>query len=575
MYTTIDCETHPITPENPVPKLVCLTVGQTIVRAPDVSAGLVRTLLASGVAGHHIPFDLAVLARHTDTWADVWAAYEADRVRDTCVRQKLVDIANGSRQWLAVEGKPKPVKTHFDLESCCNRMGIPAPNKSSPWRLRYAELEDLPVESWPPEAVWYALDDTRATAALLEAQGAVEVNGLSWGDLAADEHRQTVHAWWLSLVGIQGIATDAAQVEKLRLDTETKLEGLSATLREAGLLRPNNTRDVAATRIRAAAFGITALTEGGELSLAGDQLEECPDPALRAYGEYAAANAILRKDIPAFSAPRIRARFESIVSTGRTAVERPNLQNLARRGGIRECLCADPGYLLISADYKGQELATLAQVCLDMLGQSRLADLINSGVDPHTQMASLILGESYQWCAERLALEAVDDARQTGKVANFGFPGGLGAKALVSFAWSNYRVRLEEKFARKLKNIWLEMLPEMAQYFQRVDSLGSLIKQHRSGRWRGGCAYTVGCNTLFQGLGADCAKMAGYLYSRQAWDTWPLVNFVHDELVAQCPIADVDPCVALLRSTMTEAAQDWIPDVKVQISVKVGRNWVK
>ena len=44
---------------------------------------------------------------------------------------------------------------------------------------------------------------------------------------------------------------------------------------------------------------------------------------------------------------------------------------------------ASEGHVLIACDYAQLELATLAQTCIHMFGQSRMAEVINQGIDPH------------------------------------------------------------------------------------------------------------------------------------------------------------------------------------------------
>jgi DNA polymerase I-like protein with 3'-5' exonuclease and polymerase domains len=67
---------------------------------------------------------------------------------------------------------------------------------------------------------------------------------------------------------------------------------------------------------------------------------------------------------------------------------RPNLQQLPRQGGIRACLTADPGYLLISADFSGVEL----RVAAALSGDTTLQHMITTGVDVHGLIARQVFG---------------------------------------------------------------------------------------------------------------------------------------------------------------------------------------
>src|SRR5690606_36580118 len=51
--------------------------------------------------------------------------------------------------------------------------------------------------------------------------------------------------------------------------------------------------------------------------------------------------------------------------TGRSSCVRPNMQQLPRSGGFRACFTADPGELLISADFSGVEIRVAAALSQD------------------------------------------------------------------------------------------------------------------------------------------------------------------------------------------------------------------
>ena len=74
----------------------------------------------------------------------------------------------------------------------------------------------------------------------------------------------------------------------------------------------------------------------------------------------------------------VNASFKTPVASQRTSCAKPNLQQLPKSGGVRECFVARPGALLCSVDYNQLELCTLAQVCLEAFGpgSSKMADAI-------------------------------------------------------------------------------------------------------------------------------------------------------------------------------------------------------
>ncbi len=256
--------------------------------------------------------------------------------------------------------------------------------------------------------------------------------------------------------------------------------------------------------------------------------------------------------------------------------------------GVRECFTPRPGFLYVSADFSGLELCTLAQVCLDLFGWSRLAEALNAGEDPHLSLACEILGITYEEGKSRKKAKdpAVDQARQTAKVGNFGFPGGLGAVAFQAFAWSNYRVRVTIPEAKRLKALWLRRWPEMSHFFdyvnQAVNSPSKTIRQVRSNRLRGGLSFCDGCNTLFQGLGADAATAAHYAVTKACYaiPDSPLygskpVNFVHDETILESPEDRAQGAARELSRVMVEEAKIWLPGVKIKAEPTIARRWSK
>jgi DNA polymerase-1 len=241
-----------------------------------------------------------------------------------------------------------------------------------------------------------------------------------------------------------------------------------------------------------------------------------------------------------------------------------------------------------AADYSQFELRTLSQVCIFNGWKSRMGEALNSGFDPHLEVAALILGISYEDALERH--KAADDevyrARQTGKVANFGYPGGLGYARLVEFAKSQYGVIINEDEARELKQHWYQAWPEMEVYLNWIGQLceeeSPIIKQIYSNRFRGGMGFCDTANTFFQGLAADAAKSAGFLIARECYTDREsvlygsrLVNFVHDEFILEVLEAVAAEAAERLAELMCEGAAPFLPDVPPVAEPLLMRRWSK
>ena len=593
MPIAFDTETALISPGRLAPPLVCVSVydGQTreLYHCRDARERVVELLTGDQVlVGHNVAYDLAVfVAQWPDLLPVVFRAYEEDRITDTMLREKLCHIALG-----VLRGYAKPDGTFVPLRYSLAELAKRHLNREldkTTYRTNYGALIDLPLSTWEPGAREYAIEDAVATFDVWAEQ---EKDG---AQLLADQYRQARAAWWLHLASAWGLRTDAATVAKFKQQIEQELEGARRVCIAAGVVRPNGTRNTKA----AAALVETVCrqkgvevprTEKGAVALDRATVGLLEHPTLAAYAQLSSLGKQLSTDVPLAESglvTPIQPRFDTLLETGRTSSS-PNVQNLPRKGGLRECFVPRAGNVFAAADYSQMELRTVAQVCVTLFGRSRLAEALNAGLDPHLEMAARIVGVSYE---EALRLqkngdERIDDARQTAKVANFGFPGGLGATRLVDFAKAIYGVELTVNEAHQLKRTWLSSWPEFEAYFAHVgricDGLNPAIEQLFVGRRRGGVSYTEACNSLFQGLAADAAKAAGFVVSRACYvePASPLygsriVNFVHDEIIIETPEPRAADAAEELARLMVTGASVLMPDVPPRAEPVLMRRWTK
>jgi DNA polymerase I-like protein with 3'-5' exonuclease and polymerase domains len=267
----------------------------------------------------------------------------------------------------------------------------------------------------------------------------------------------------------------------------------------------------------------------------------------------------------------------------------PNLQNLPREPGVREAFCARPGFTLAFCDYSILELRCLAQVLLQVVGWSRMAEALQSGRELHLALAAQIIGIEYDEALSRKGDKDVKEARQLAKVGNFGFPGGMGPEKLVDFARAAYGLRLTVSQCSELRSNWFKAFPEMREYFTWVSKeigragsnrLGSISQL--SGRVRGGVGFCDAANTVFQGLAADGAKDACWGVAKKCYytKTSPLygsrpVVFVHDEIGAEVPEGQAHEALKELEDTMKATMQKFTPDIPQEVSGLLSRVWSK
>lgn len=586
----IDLETHLIAPGNLAPRPVCAQVGlpeggETILPLWEPWAeGVILELLyrEDKIIGHNIAFDMLVLARHVPGAQQlIWNAYEEGRISDTLIRQKLIDIAKGLKR------KSYSLEAVAALYDC-------AKDGNDPWRLRYSELEGIPIEDWPDDARMYAQHDVDAVRDVYLAQGPT----------LPDEARQCRAAWWLQIVGAAGIWTDPARIRALEAREREEYRQDQQTLIRAGLVRPTGTRDTKAAKALMQAAGVDRLTETGEVSLDLEACQASGDPVLMAYARYGSRQTLLKRIADLWNGINtpINLRFDSLVSTGRTSCIRGKTvpeggatngfqaQNVPRAHGMRECFRPASGEVILAIDYAGMELCTWAQVCIWVVGYSRLAEALTAGVDPHLALGAEMLWLSYDEALARRKEHEVKDARQAAKAGNFGFPGGLGVSGFIAYSASQWGIILTPERAAGIKARWLMKWEEAQAYFQWIrtahkwvgrgdEKQRTIIRHLRSDRTRGGCTYTEACNSPFQGLAADAAKAAGFalvkeceLGSLGGWRVW---NFVHDEFLLRGPENDIDRALPIAQGLVEREAQLWLPDVKVRTEATVAGVWSK
>lgn len=638
MTTTIlsfDTETKLISPGRQAPDMACLTYAfhtggrETGILHWTQAYQFMGDYLSSGATfvGANTPYDMLV------TWAQfpilaplIFQAYEEDRVQDVQTRQKLIDIASGCfRGYLNTKFIWVPLK--YSLEDLTRRHTDRQLDKDT-WRLRYGELRDYPVEYWPQGAIDYAMGDSISTRDIQENQ---EIQAAGSGVLE-DQFRQTRGDWFLKLGSCWGLRTDAAAVDRLEAETVKLYNTREAELIAAGLVkvkdiggknprqeRTRNTKAAKALMLQVCGwvqveegkgkngtnFQPTrpdskplVLTEGGDVALGQEPCDDTGDPILGKYGEFGGLKTLISKDITALRSGvmyPIHTRYDTAAS-GRSTSSGPNIQNWRRLPGIREAFRPRPGHVFLQADVGGLELATLAETCMVVLGWSTLAVALNAGTDVHTALAAKILNWTYEQAREvqktgksHPAWDMFDDARQAAKVANFGFPGGLGAVSFVEYAKANYGVIVTVERARELKEQWLAQWPEMTEYFAWInahmtnpDGTGQ-IRQIYSNRIRGMCSYTQACNSFFQGLGADVMKHVGFKLVKACYITpgSPIyggrpVVFAHDENIVEYPEGPGMHEAAMELTRITEEeARPWLPHVAIKAPPVIMRYWSK
>jgi DNA polymerase-1 len=592
-----DTETWLVEPGMVAPPLVCLSYATgTEVGLLDrhQAAAFFHGLLMTErnpIIGWRIAYDNAVMAALEPSLLEpIFEAYEAGRFTDARLRERLLSIQETGDTNAAANSLADAAKKYCGLEL-----------EKGTFQLQYRELYDVPMAEWSEGAIKYPKLDARATYDVWAAQS--EQYG---SEIITNEREQAAYDFALHIVSCFGIRTDPAECRRLRRATEIKIDDARKILLEAGLLKPvykgrgkakvptgefkkeqKLAQDLAERVAHAKGIELER-TPTGKPQLTEEAVTLIGDPTLEAYQVFSSSSTHLTRvaEFEAGVEKPIHTRYECLLATGRTSSSKPNLQNLSRDGGHRECVVPRAGNVFFAADYSSLELHTLAQACVSLLGQSRMAEVLNEGRDAHLWMAAMIDGRTYEEYEAIKKQPHVKEARQFAKIANFGFPGGLSPQTLVVWAKVSYGVEMSIGRAEELRDQWFSTWPEMPIYFDHIKSEdgldGIVVEQLFSGRVRGRCRFTQAANSYFQGLGADCAKSALYEVVRQqltdeASDLYGTnaVLFVHDEIICEGEEAYAPEAALALQQVMEAAGQIWMPDCPPKAEPHLMRRWTK
>jgi len=260
-------------------------------------------------------------------------------------------------------------------------------------------------------------------------------------------------------------------------------------------------------------------------------------------------------------------------ATGRLSSANPNLQNIPIRTElgreIRAAFIAEPGHVLLAADYSQIELRLLAHFSKDKL----LVEAFRRGDDIHTLTASQVFGVP--------PLMVTPDHRRQAKVVNFGIVYGLSAFGL------SQQLGIEPGEAREFIDAYFEKYAGVRSFIdatldetrrdQRVKTLFGRIRPipdiNSKNATQRGFAERTAVNTPLQGTAADLIKVAMIRIDeeiRKRGLKSRMTLQVHDELVFEVPESEVNVMKPLVRQHMEEAHS---LDVPLRVEIGVGLNW--
>jgi DNA polymerase-1 len=268
---------------------------------------------------------------------------------------------------------------------------------------------------------------------------------------------------------------------------------------------------------------------------------------------------------------RVHTSFSlAVAQTGRLSSTDPNLQNIPIRTEIgrkiRDAFVAEPGHLLMSADYSQIELRLAAH----------MADV------PQLKAAFAAREDIHSMTAEELFGTVDRDTRNKAKTVNFAILYGISAWGLAG------RLGISKDEGKTIIDRYFERFPGIRGY---IDGTLSFVREHgftqtlfgrkthfpniraSNPSFRAG-AERAAVNAPIQGTSADIikramARMDLALADAGLGDVRMLLQ-VHDELVFEVPLGRQEEAAAVVRKVMAEAAE---PLVKLTVPLDVEVGW--
>ena len=271
---------------------------------------------------------------------------------------------------------------------------------------------------------------------------------------------------------------------------------------------------------------------------------------------------------------RLHTRYhQAVAATGRLSSHDPNLQNIPIRTDIgrqvRRAFRARDGYRLLVADYSQIELRVLAHIS----GDEALVDIFRHGGDIHRSTAATVFGV--------VPALVTDEQRRASKTINFGIIYGMSAfglaralgiargeaQAFIDAYFERFpgvRAYTEQTLSSAEETLQVETLYGRVRYIPDIKSRNRAVREN---------ARRMAVNARIQGTAADLLKLAMIAVDRRLRSELGaarLLLTVHDELVLEAPLADMDALASLVREEMEGVADLSVPLV---VDIGTGPDW--
>jgi len=260
-------------------------------------------------------------------------------------------------------------------------------------------------------------------------------------------------------------------------------------------------------------------------------------------------------------------------ATGRLSSSDPNLQNIPIRTElgrqIRAAFVAEPGKILLAADYSQIELRVMAHFSQDPV----LLEAFRTGQDIHERTAQEVFGVG--------PIAQTAEHRRASKAINYGIIYGLSPFGLAQ------QIGVPQKEAAQFINAYFERYRGVKKYldnalmetrqtgmaktlFGRVRPIPDITSPQVQIR---NFAERTALNSPLQGTAADLIKLAMIAIDRrlsaEKFEAKMILQ-VHDELLFEAPASERNELSKLVRKEMENVHKLAVP---LEVEICVGANW--
>jgi len=375
-----------------------------------------------------------------------------------------------------------------------------------------------------------------------------------------------------------GIGVDRAYLEGMGAELREKLSALDGKIQElAGEpFNVNSTDQLRAILFDKLGLPVIKKTSTGKPSTDASVLKKMDHPLVDALLEYRELEKLRSTYVDGYLPlvepdGRIRTRFNQMAATtGRLSSDRPNLQNIPVRSEsgrtIRRAFIAGEGAEFLVADYSQIELRVLAHMSRDPF----LVEAFRAGSDIHTATAARVWGITES--------EVTGDQRRTAKMINFGLLYGMEAFGLAD------RLDISRGEAQEHMDAYFSQFVQVKEYMSSVVTLARnqgytttlfgrrrYLPELKSDNFRiRQMGERMALNAPVQGTAADIIKKAMIDLDaglRHEGLASTLILQIHDELILECPLEEIEVAQKLVVETMEGVVS---LDVPLRVDVATG-----